>query len=126
MSVWITQENTNGRSKQPIRILVADDQDNFGITDQNYYSQNVSSTLKPNVWFDGLAVLAWPRRAETLRLQVYPESDTKLLAEFRVKNPRRVSTAPWTATPWPVTVRDGDLEFTLMSLWLKVGWDARE
>jgi hypothetical protein len=25
-----------------------------------------------------------------------------------------------------MTVRDGNLEFTLTSLWLKVGWDARE
>ena len=126
MSIWITQENTNGRPKQPIRVLVADDQDNFGITDQNYYSQNVSGTLKSNVWFDGLAVLSWPRRAETLRLQVYPESDTKMLAEFRVKNPRRMRTPPWEADPWPVTVREGDLEFSLVSLWLKVAWDARQ
>ena len=124
MSIWITQENTNGRPRQAIRILVADDQDNFGITDENYYSQNVSGALKPNVSFDGLAVLSWPRRPETLRLQVYPQSDTKMLAEFRVKNPRRVRTPPWTASPWPVTVRDGDLEFTLTSLWLKVGWNA--
>ena len=126
MSIWITQENTNGRSKKPIRLLIADDQDNFGITDENYYSRNVSGALKPNVWFDGLAVLSWPRRAETLRLQVYPQSDTKMLAEFCVKNPQRARTPPWTAPPWPVTVRDGDLEFTLTSLWLKVGWDARE
>ena len=126
MSIWVTQENTNGRPRQPIRILIADDHDNFGITDPNYYSRNVSGTLRPNVSFDGLAVLSWPRRAETLRLQVYPESDTKMLAEFRVKNPRRAKAPPWTAPPWPVTVRDGDLEFTLTSLWLKVGWDARQ
>jgi hypothetical protein len=124
MSIWITQENTNGRPRQPIRVLIADDQDNFGITDENYYSQNVSGALKPNVLFDGLAVLSWPRRAETLRLQVYPQSKTKMLAEFRVKNPRRATTPSWTAPPWPVTVREGDLEFTLTSLWLKVGWNA--
>ena len=124
MSIWITRENTNGRPKQAIRVLVADDQDNFGITDENSYSRNVSGTLRPNVSFDGLAVLSWPRRPETLRLQVFPESDTKMLAEFRVKNPQRVRTAPWTASPWPVTVRDGDLEFTVSSLWLKVGWSA--
>jgi hypothetical protein len=104
--------------------LVADDQDNFGITDENYYSRNVSGTLKSNVSFDGLAVLSWPRRAETLRLQVYPQSDTKMLTEFVVKNPRRAKTSPWTAAPWPVTVRDADLEFTLTSLWLKVDWKA--
>jgi len=126
MSIWITQENTNGGPKQPIRVLIADDQDNFGITDENYYSRNVSGTVRPNVCFDGLAVLSWPRRAETLRLQIYPQSDTKMLTEFRVKNPRRASATPWTAPPWPVTVRDGNLEFTLTSLWLKVGWDARE
>lgn len=124
MSLWITQENTNGRPKQPIRILIADAQDNFGITDENYYSRNVSGSVKPNVFFDGLAVLSWPRRAETLRLQIYPQSDTKMLTEFRVKNPQRVRTPPWRASPWPVTVRDGDLEFTLTSLWLKVGWNA--
>jgi hypothetical protein len=126
MSIWVTQENTTGRPKQPIRVLIVDDQDNFGITDENYYSRNVSGTLRPNVWFDGLVVLSWPRRAETLRLQVYPQTDTKMLTEFRVKNPQRVRTPAWTAPPWPVTVRDGDLEFTLTSLWLKVGWDARE
>jgi hypothetical protein len=49
-----------------------------------------------------------------------------MLAEYRVKNPRRAKTPPWTAPPWPVTVRDGDLEFTLTSLWLKVGHDARQ
>jgi hypothetical protein len=132
MSIWITQENTNGRPKKPIRIMVADDHDNFGITDQNYYSQNVSGALDPKRTFDGLAVLSWPRRAETLRLQVYPEprpgqseSDLKMLAELRVKNPHRAKAAPWTAPPWPVTVRDGDLDFTLKSLWLKLAWDAR-
>jgi hypothetical protein len=73
MSIWITQEKTNGRPRKPIRVLVADDHDNFGITDQNYYSQNVSGALNRNLTFDGLALLSWPRRAETLRFQVYSE-----------------------------------------------------
>jgi hypothetical protein len=125
LSIWITQENTNGLPKQPIRILVADDHDNFGITDQNYYSQNVSGTVSPNISFDGLAMLSWPRRSETLRVLVYPLSDTKMLSEFRVKNPQVVKTPPWIAPPWPVTVRDGDFDFRLESLWLKIAWDGR-
>ncbi len=125
MSIWITQENTNGRPIQEIRVLVADDEDNFGITDDNSYSRGVSGTVRSNVWFDGLAVLSWPRRADTLRFQIYPKSGTTMLAEFRVKNPRRAKNAPWTADRWPVTVRDGGLDFTLESLWLKIAWDAR-
>jgi hypothetical protein len=107
--------------------LVADDHGNFGITDQNYYSQNVSGTLASNVFYDGLAVLSWPRRTATLLLRVYPEPEekTQMLAEFRVKNPVRAKAPPWTAAPWPVTVRDGDLDFTVESLWLQVAWDAR-
>ena len=68
----------------------------------------------------GLPVAAWPRRAKWLRLRVYPEHESKLLAEFRVRNPGRdLKTA---APSWPITVRDGDLEFTLTSLW--VGLDS--
>src|SRR5690606_6019371 len=80
MSIWIIQENTNGLPRKPLRILVADDQDNFGLTDDNSYSRNVSGLLSSNIYFDGLALLSWPRRAETLRLQVYLESDTRLLS----------------------------------------------
>src|SRR5881296_803781 len=42
MSIWITQENTNGRPKQPIRVLIPEDQDNFGVSDDNSYAQTVS------------------------------------------------------------------------------------
>jgi len=94
MSLWITRENTNGRPKLPIRVLITDDKNNYGITDRNWYSRNVSGTLASGGWLDGLGVLSWPRRAEHLRLQVYSESETNLLAEFRVPNPARATTPP--------------------------------
>jgi hypothetical protein len=47
-----------------------------------------------------------------------------MLGEFRVKNRGyNRKTPPWKALPWPITVRDGDLDFTLTSVFLGLGYD---
>jgi hypothetical protein len=104
-----------------LRLLFGDDHENFTINAE-HHGRDVSTQLSSNFWLVGLPVAAWPRRAETIRIQVYPEYDSNLLAEFRVKNPGRdLKTPAWTAPAWPITVRDGDLEFALTSLWLGLG-----
>ena len=130
LSVWLTAAKTKGVGPPQFILLVGDDHDNFCI-DAEHHGTIVSSQVGPNQWLVGLPVAAWPRRAETIRIQVYaryaepmfyPTYREKMIAEFRVKNPGRDTKAPaWTAPPWPITVRDGDLDFTLTSLWLGLG-----
>lgn len=130
LSVWLTAERTNAVGPPKFRLLIGDDKDNFCIN-AKHHGRAVSALVGSNDWLIGLPVASWPRRAETLRIQVYPETDdpmftehrNKLLAEFRVKNPGRdTKTRAWTAPPWPITVRDGELDFTLTSLWLGLGY----
>ena len=128
LSVWLTAERTNAAGPPRFRVLIGDDQDNFCIHLEQYPESTVSTPLGSNAWLVGLPATAWPRRAETIRIQVYtasrdpmfrPGYGDQMLAEFRVKNPGRDTTTPaWTAPPWPITVRDGELDFTLTSLWL--------
>ena len=124
LSVWLTAENCSSAPK--FRLLIGDERDNFTINAE-HHGRSVSVSLSSNAWLIGLPVAAWPRRAETIRIQVYPKHDSKLLGEFRVKNPGRdLKTPPWTASAWPITVRDGDLDFTLTSLWVGLGSSYRD
>jgi hypothetical protein len=127
LTVWLTAPaNTDGTARR-WQLLVGDNWDNFSINN-NSYSRPVAVSLASNMWLQGLPMVSWPRRAEKLRLQLYPDDGSypsKVVAEFWVKNPGRDrKTRPWTAAPWPVTVGDGDLKFTLTSLWLGLAWQG--
>ncbi len=135
LTVWVTVPGKSDGTAPQLQLLMSDDGDNFSVPN-NSYSRPVSFPLGSNMWLQGLPMISWPRRAETLRILLYPEHTdpflmrvypdpstvpAKRLAEFRVKNPERDrKTRPWPAAPWPVAVKEGDLEFTLTSLWLGV------
>jgi hypothetical protein len=129
LTVWIIAQGDNRGAARRWKLLVSDDRDNFCINNDSY-SRAVSVRLGSNVWLQGLPMVSWPRRAEMLRIQLYPDTSSyplKMTVEFRVNNPGRdQKTTPWKAAPWPVTVRDGDLEFTLRSLWVGLAWHGED
>jgi len=130
VSVWLLAEKTNSVKPPQFDLLFEDEQGSF-TCDAEHHGRAVTVPQGPGRWLVGLPVAAWPRRAETMVIQVYskwsdpmfhPKHGEKRLAEFRVKNPGRDQrTTAWEAQPWPITVRDGDLDFTLTSLWLGLG-----
>jgi hypothetical protein len=128
LSVWLTIESGTTQPGfpvpgPPLHVWVGDDRGNVGVSEEFMYAARVSRQVGSNIWLEGLPVLSWPRRAETIRIQVC-QNDGAMLGEFRVKNPgHNTKTPPWKAPPWPITVRDGDLDFTLTSAWLGVGYD---
>lgn len=124
LTVWITTPGRSDGTAPRWQLLVGDDRDNFSAVNTSY-SRPVAVPMASNMWLQGLPLLSWPRRADTLRIQFYDDSShpPKKLADFRVENPARDrKTRPWSAAPWPVTVKDGDLDFTLTSLWLGLAW----
>jgi hypothetical protein len=129
LTVWVTVPAKSDGTAPSSGLVVADDRDNFSGNNDSY-SRPVSVPLASNMWLQGLPMVSWPRRADTLRIQLYPDDSSyprKMVAEFRVKNPGRDrKTRPWPVAPWPVTVKDGDLEFTLTSLWLGLAWQGRD
>jgi hypothetical protein len=131
LSVWFLVERTNqtsrtsfSQSQPPFELLLGDEDGSFTCHAEHHGSA-VEIPLGPGRSLMGVPVAAWPRRAEHIDIQVFPRWGTgKPLAEFRVKNPARDErTAAWTASPWPVTVTNQELEFTLTSLWLGLGSD---
>ena len=126
LSVWLLVEGTNHSSattfspyQPPFELLLGDEDGSFTCHAEHNGSA-VEVALGPGRSLIGLPVAAWPRRAETIDIQVFPRwNNGKPLAVYRVKNPSRdLKTPPWAASPWPITVTNEDMEFTLTSLWL--------
>jgi hypothetical protein len=122
LSVWLLAEKPNSAGPPRFDLLLGDEDGSF-TCHAEHHGQGVSVPLGPGQWLVGLPVAAWPRRADFINIQVFlPTHPDKRLTEFRVKNPGRDQRTPaWEAQPWPITVRDGDLDFTLTSLWLGLG-----
>ena len=130
LSVWLLAEKSNSTAPPQFDLLLGDEDGSF-TCNAEHHGRVVSLPLGPGRWLVGLPVAAWPRRAEYINVQVYPHwgdpmffptHREKRLGEFRVKNPARDQRIPaWPGQPWPVTVRDGDIDFTLTSLWLGLG-----
>jgi hypothetical protein len=58
----------------------------------------------------------FPRRRRIVALRFYDRNRDKPVAEFTVPNPTPGPHPTWTAEPYPITKRDGDLAFTLVRL----------
>lgn len=68
------------------------------------------------------ALDAFPRRAGTFRLRVYPENSISPAAEFRVINPKPGPYPTWRPDPLPMTRRQGALQVTLSPLTTDLSW----
>jgi hypothetical protein len=124
LSVWFMAETA--RKPPNYRLLIGDGQGSLTSNNQDY-GRGVSTRMSSNAWLIGLPVAAWPRRSETLEIEVYDPVDIHPLATFSVDNPSRDTATPaWTAGPWPVTVDDGELSFHVTRLWLGVGVNQKD
>ena len=74
----------------------------------------------------------FPRRGQTVVLNFYDGNRDELVAEFTAPNPTPGPHPTWTAEPYPITKREGDLAFTLlelyggMALWAKASFSIAQ
>jgi len=120
LSVWLSASKTPGFPNQPgYGVLVGDDDWNFaGLAPE---ISPIVGTTPLIAHYEGQCIPVFPRRSKELRIRIYdtPWGNGRLLHEFRIRNPARVSTndvAPWVAEPLPQFQKSGDLEATLVAL----------
>jgi hypothetical protein len=120
LSVWLSASKTPGFPNQPgYGVLVGDDDWNFaGLARE---TSPIVGTTPLIAHYEGQCIPVFPRRSKELRIRIYdtPWGNGRLLHEFRIPNPARVSTnevAPWVAEPLPQSRKSGDLEATMVAL----------
>jgi hypothetical protein len=120
LSVWITSSKAAANpNQQSFGVVVGDDSGNFAGSSSGFGFSNGKTPAVPH--YEGHRMSVFPRRSPELRIRIYdsPWNHTKLLHEFRIRNPGLVpldEAPPLVALPLPQPQSAGDLEATLTSL----------